>query len=151
MAEDLGTWSAEQALVLVDVLQRAGLHPAAKRVRDGVNVTVPDDEADEANRQLLNNMDAIAKAAAKPVGQPTPKRRVRPVKGADHPSTDSRALTSERFARIARPLGLILIAMLLLGMVRNPLIVLVVMGALVYVIGKRAQRDGGGFNDPRRW
>lgn len=150
MAEDLGTWSAEQALVLVDVLQRAGLHPQAKRVRDGVNVTVPDDEADEANRQLLNNMDQIAKAAAKPVGRGTPKRRVRPVKGADNPRTDA-ALTSERFARIARPLGLVLIAMLLLGMVRNPLIVLIVMGVLVYVIGKRAQRDGGGFNDPRRW
>jgi hypothetical protein len=151
VAEELGTWSAEQALVLVDVLQRAGLHPAAKRVRDGVVVTVPDNEADEANRQLLNNMDAIARAAAKPVGGSSQKRRIRPVKGADNPSTDPRALASERMAKLARPLGLVLIAMLLLGTLRNPLVVLVVMGGLIYLIGKRAQRDGGGFNDPRRF
>lgn len=152
MAEELGTWPAEQALVLVDVLQRAGLHPTAKRVRDGVVVTVPSDEADEANRQLLNNMDAIARAAAKPAGIPSAKRRVRPVKGADNPSSDPRALASERMSKIARPIGLILIATLLLGVLRNPLVVLVVMGGLIYLIGKRAQRDGGGgFNDPRRW
>jgi hypothetical protein len=152
VAEELGTWSAEQALVLVDVLQRAGLHPQAKRVRDGVVVTVPDDEADEANRQLLNNMDAIARAASKPVGRGGPKRRVRPVKGADNPNTDPRALASERMAKIARPIGLLLIAMLLLSVLRNPLVVLVVMGGLIYLIGKKAQRDGGGgFNDPRRW
>lgn len=151
VAEELGTWSAEQALVLVDVLQRAGLHPAAKRVRDGVIVTVPDDEADEANRQLLNNMDAIARAAAKPTGVTGPKRRIRAVKGADNPNTDPRALASERMARIARPIGLILIATLLLGMLRNPFVVLVVMGGLIYLIGKRAQRDGGGFDDPRRF
>jgi len=151
VAEELGTWSAEQALVLVDVLQRAGLHPAAQRVRDGVVVTVPDDEADEANRQLLNNMDAIARAATKPSAITGPKRRVRAVKGADNPNTDPRALTSERMAKIARPVGLILIAMLLLGMLRNPLVVLVLMGGLVYLIGKRAQRDGGGSDDPRRW
>lgn len=149
MAEELGTWSADQALVLVDVLQRAGLHPAAKRVRDGVLVTVPDEEAEEANRQLLNNMDAIARAAAKPAGLTGPKRRVRAVKGADNP--DPRALTSERMARIARPVGLILIAMLLFSVLRNPLIVLVLMGVLVYLIGKRAQGNGGGSNDPRRF
>lgn len=150
VAEELGTWSAEQALVLVDVLQRAGLHPVAKRARDGVQVSVPDSEADEANRQLLTNMDAIARAAAKPVGQSGQKRRVRPVKGADNPSTDPRVLASERMARIARPIGLLLIALLLFGMIRNPIVVLVVMGGLIYVIGKRAQRNGGGFDDPRR-
>jgi len=152
VAEELGTWSAEQARVLVDVLQRAGLHPAAKRVRDGVIVTVPDDEADEANRQLLNNMDAIARAATTPLGRSGQKRRVRPVKGADNPNTDPRALASERMAKIARPLGLILVATLLLSVLRNPLLVLVAMGGLIYVIGKRAQRNGGGgFDDPRRW
>jgi hypothetical protein len=63
VAKDLGTWPPEQATVLVQVLQRANLTPEAKRTRDGILVTVPDDQADVAVRALADNMDAIADAA----------------------------------------------------------------------------------------
>jgi hypothetical protein len=41
VAADLGTWPAEQATVLLEVLHTAGLHPEARRGRDGVHVTRP--------------------------------------------------------------------------------------------------------------
>ena len=151
MAEELGTWPAEQATVLLEVLQKAGLSPDAKRTRDGVLVTVPEDQADEANRQLVANMDAIAKAARQPKSDgPRPAgRRPRPVKGADNEPEKGQQgqLGSERMMRIAKPLGLVLLALLLLGIVRNPIVVILVVAVLVYVLGKRAQQQGG--DDPR--
>ncbi len=63
MAKDLGTWPPEQATVLVQVLQGAGLAPDAKRKRAGIVVTVPDEQADVAVRTLAANMDAIAASA----------------------------------------------------------------------------------------
>lgn len=149
MAEEIGTWPAEQATVLLEVLGKAGLTPEAKRTREGVVVTVPDDQAAEANRQLVANMDRIAQAARQP--RPAaggPRRRPRAVKGAD---ADERArppaLASERLLRFARPIGLLIIAMLLFAVIRHPLVVAVVLGALIYVLGKRAQQDG---DDPPR-
>jgi len=149
VAEEIGTWPAEQATVLLEVLNKAGLSPEAKRTREGIVVTVPDDQAAEANRQLVANMDRIAQAARQPRpsagGQ---RRRPRPVKGADAEHHSSpQALASERLLRLARPLGLLIIAMLLFAVIRHPLVVAVVLGALIYVVGKRAQQDG---DDPPR-
>lgn len=158
MAEELGTWPAEQATVLLEVLQKAGLSPQAKRTREGVLVTVSDDESDEAHRQLVANMDAIARAARqpKPSGPRTGSRRPRPVKGADNPDSSDRQrqLASEKMTRLARPLGLALIALLVFGAagLRNPVIAVIAVGAVVYVLGKRAQARGDedGRSDGRR-
>jgi hypothetical protein len=73
VAADLGTWPAEQATVLLEVLHTAGLHPEARRGRDGVHVTVPDDEGDRAHATLVAHMDTIAKAA-----RPASARKVQP-------------------------------------------------------------------------
>lgn len=148
MAEELGTWPPEQATVLLEVLQKAGLSPQAKRTRDGVLVTVADDESDEAHRQLVANMDAIARAARQPKsgGARSPGRRPRDVKGADNldSSEQHRALTSERMARLARPLGIALIALLVIGTLGRfqPIVAIFAVGALVYFVGKRAQARG---------
>ncbi len=147
MAEELGTWPAEQATVLLEVLQQAGLHPSAKRTRDGILVVVPDDESDEAHRQLVTNMDTIARAARPPAG---PRgRKIRPVKGADGDPRPTGTLASERMLGAGRPLILVLVALLALGAIglRNPVLAILSIGALVYVLGKRAQERG---DDPRR-
>ena len=151
MAEDMGTWPPEQATVLLEVLTEAGLSPEAKRTRDGVLVTVPDTQSDEAHRQLVANMDRIASAARQPRGSAARGRRPRPVKGADNPQPkDPQQLASERLQRIARPIGLLLIALLLFATVGriNPLVAFAALGVLVYVIGKRAQQQGGGPGGP---
>lgn len=146
MAEDLGTWPAEQATVLLDVLQKAGLTPQAKRTKGGVTVTVPDGESDEAHRQLVANMDAIANAARR--SKPAPgqrSRRPRPVKGADNaPEKDPRELASERLKKIALPVALVLVVVLVFGTIGRvqPLLAVIVVGAIIYVIGKRAQQNG---------
>lgn len=148
MAEELGTWPPEQATVLLEVLQKAGIKADAKRTKDGVIVTVPDDQADEAHQQLVANMDAIARAARRERPKPS-ARKVRPVKGADHPSDRDRQreMASDRVKGVFKPLGLILVALLLLGTVgrANPLLAILMVGALVYFIGKRAQQGDGGF------
>ncbi len=158
MAEELGTWPAEQATVLLEVLQKAGLSPQAKRTRDGVVVTVSDDESDEAHRQLVANMDTIARAARqpKPSGPRTGSRRPRAVKGADNKDSSDRQreLSSERMTKLARPIGIALIALLVLFTFGRgvPIIVpLLAVGALVYFLGKRAQDrgEGGGRPDGR--
>lgn len=148
MAEDLGAWPPEQATVLLETLNRAGLTPQAKRTREGITVTVPDDQADEAQRQLVANMDAIARAAR---AEPKPPRR-RSRRGTEHhPSAggrsdaDERPLTSQRMLRIARPLSLVLVGLLLATVVSGPLRLLVVVATvagIVYLSGRQAQRDG---------
>lgn len=157
MAEELGTWPPEQATVLLEVLQKAGLSPQAKRTRDGIIVTVSEDESDEAHRQLVANMDAIARAArqSRPSGPRSGSRRPRAVKGADHQDGNDRqrALASERMTRLVRPIGIALVALLVITTVGriNPLLAILAVGGLVYLIGKRAQArgDGDGRND--RW
>ncbi len=147
MAEDMGTWPPEQATVLLEVLTEAGLQPEAKRTREGVLVTVPDEQSDDAHRQLVANMDRIASAARQPKGQGNRARKPRPVKGADNPQPkDQQQMASERLQRIARPLGLLLIGLLLFATVGriNPVIAFAVLGVLIYIIGKRAQQQGGG-------
>lgn len=149
MAEDLGTWPSEQAMVLLEVLQSAGLSPDAKRTREGILVTVPDEQSDEAHRQLVANMDTIARAAKQPRPAPGPRRRPRPVKGADHPEQkDPRQLASERMLRLAKPLGVLLIALILISVLRgSPIVIAAIVGVLIYLIGRRAQRQGGS-HDP---
>lgn len=147
MAEDMGTWPPEQATVLLEALSEAGLTPEAKRTREGVSVTVPDDQSDEAHRQLVANMDRIASAARQPKGQGGRGRQPRPVKGADHSQPkDPQQLASERLQRIARPVGLLLIALLVLVTVgpRSPVVAFLILGVVIYLIGKRAQQQGGG-------
>lgn len=147
MAEDLGTWPPEQATVLLEVLGEAGLSPDAKRTRDGILVTVPDEQSDQAHRQLVANMDRIAQAARQPRGQAGKggTRRPRAVKGAD-PSPSSSSGSGGQGERGMRPLGLILVGLLLLLVVGRiyPVAAFVGLGVLVYLIGKRVQQQGGG-------
>lgn len=150
MAEELGTWPPEQATVLLEVLQKAGIKPDAKRTRDGVIVTVPDEAADEAHRELVANMDAIARAARRERPKPAAGRRPRPVKGADHPSDRQRQreMASDRLKGAANPLIIAIVLIVVLALfVRSPIVWVVLLGALVYFIGKRAQQRG---DDPGR-
>jgi hypothetical protein len=150
VAEELGTWPPEQATVLLEVLQKAGIKPDAKRTREGVIVTVPDEAADEAHRELVANMDAIARAARRERPKPGAGRRPRPVKGADHPSDRQRQreMASDRLKGAANPLVIGLVLLLIVTVVfRSPFFGVVMLGALVYFIGKRAQQRG---DDPGR-
>ena len=143
MAEDLGTWPPEQATVLLEVLGEAGLTPDAKRTREGILVTVPDDQSDEAHRQLVSHMDRIARAARQPRGQ-GPRggaRRPRPVKGADPTPSSGPSGPGNQAERAMRPLGLVLL--LTVGRI-YPVAAFIGLGVLVYLIGKRIQQQGGG-------
>lgn len=99
MAADLGTWPAEQATVLLEVLHTAGLHPEARRGRDGVHVTVPDAEGDRAHATLVAQMDTIARAA-RPGGNTRGGRRLRAVE--DPPGTGPKRKGTPRKPRKAR-------------------------------------------------
>jgi hypothetical protein len=99
VAKDLGTWPPEQATVLVQVLQRANLTPDARRTREGIVVTVPDEQADVAVRALADNMDAIADAARSRAE--ARRRRAREPRGAQQArsaGSSSGQLTTERCA-----------------------------------------------------
>jgi hypothetical protein len=138
VAEDLGTWPPEQAAVLLEALAKAGITPRAKRTRQGVVVTVDDTEAADAHRTLLENMDAIARAARRPATGPRRQPRI-----ASTPSDGSRPLTSQRLSGMARPLGIVLLGLLVATLVpplRLPVIVFTV-AALVYVLGRQAPDD----------
>lgn len=152
MATDLGSWPAEQASVLVEVLQRDGLTPEAKRTRDGIHVLVPDAQSDQAHQVLAANMDVIA-SAARPSG-PTPirgrkkarrapQRSERPARSA---SADSPKLTSERLMRIGPAIALLLTALLLGSLFPRAAFPIVIVGAFagIWWLGKQAQdgRDG---------
>jgi hypothetical protein len=152
LAEDLGTWPPEQATVLVEALQQAGLSPEARRTREGIVVLVPDDQSDDAHRTLVSNMDAIARAARPPSPSGGRRRRPRPAAPTrTEPSAGSGgAMSSERLLRFARPLGLLLLVVLLSSVVRNPIVVIVAVGALVYWLGRQAQRRGEGDDEQRR-
>lgn len=140
MAEDLGTWPSEQARVLIEALQKAGLSPKAKRTREGVLVTVEDAESDEAHRTLVANMDAIARAAR----GPQPKRQ-RSRERASTPSRDrgSSPLASERFGKLSQPLIILIVGLvlaLLIVPLRLPILIFTV-AAIIYVLGKQPRRD----------
>ena len=145
MAADMGTWPPEQATVLYQVLQDAGLSPQAKRTREGVKVTVDDDEADRAHQTLVANMDAIARAARPPAPKPGPRRRTQPGPTEDRPSRDGAPLASQRLQRVSRPLGLLLIGLVLATVIRPlavPIVVFTVAG-VVYLLGKQTQAENG--------
>jgi hypothetical protein len=143
VAKDLGTWPPEQATVLVQVLQRANLTPDAKRTKAGILVTVPEDQADVAVRALADNMDAIADAARSRTE--ARRRRTRePRTDATRGTPDGR-LPTERLVGAARPIAILLVALLTLSVVAriSPLLALIGVGVGVYLLGKRAQ-DGDG-------
>jgi hypothetical protein len=136
--------------VLLDVLQRAGLTPEAKRTREGVQVKVPDDEADQAHQILVANMDVIAQAARNSPDRgarrkPRPSRRA--AEGERTKDQGSTPLTSERLLRGGRPIGLIIVGILLVLVIPLPIVIRfwLVVGtvlAVIYVLGKQSQRDG---------
>lgn len=147
MAEDLGTWPPEQARVLLDALQQAGLSPKARRTREGISVTVEDAEADEAHRTLVANMDAIAQAAKGNQQQRKAKPRAT---GAQGDGSSKRPLASERLGSLSRPMMILVIGAvlaLLIAPLRLPIMIFTI-AALVYVLGKQVQ--DGGDDDPRR-
>lgn len=155
MAKDLGTWPPEQATVLVQVLQRADLTPDARRTRAGIVVTVPDAQADVAVRALAENMDAIADAARSRAE--AKQRRSRDARraerggrgGSDRPTSDR--LPTERLLGAARPIALLLVALLVLGAVArvSTFLALIGVGVGVYLLGRRTQ-DGDGPGGPLR-
>lgn len=142
MADDLGTWPPEQARVLLDALQQAGLSPKARRTREGISVTVDDAEADQAHRTLVANMDAIAQAARAKQQPRQPKSR-QPQKS--RREAPERSLTSSRLGSMSKPLLILVIGTILalaVAPLRIPILVFTI-AALVYVLGKQAQ-DGEG-------
>ncbi len=146
MAKDLGTWPPEQATVLVQVLQRADLTPDARRTRAGIVVTVPDAQADVAVRALAENMDAIADAARSRAEARRRRDRGARAGGArrsERPASDR--LPTERLLAAARPIALLLIALLVLSAVAriNLFLALVGVGVGIYLLGRRTQ-DGDG-------
>jgi hypothetical protein len=148
VAEDLGAWPAEQATVLVETLRKAGLSPQAKRTREGIAVSVPDDQAEEAQRQLVANMDAIASAARpepKAQRKRTRKQTTSSAYGRKVSDPDRPALTSQKMTRMARPMSLLLIGLLLAAVLEQLrlLIVVATVAGVVYLIGKQTQREGG--------
>ncbi len=162
MAADLGTWPAEQASVLLEVLKANGLNPEARRTRGEVHVSVPDDEGDKAHATLVAHMDAIARAArpAKPSGpgrgkgrlravdSPTSKGRGKPAKSAGQGgvrrSTPSRpkSATSGRSSSpmVIGVLGFGAAVLATLNGLSPGFPLAVTTGALVWVLGKQAER-----------
>ena len=146
MAKDLGTWAPEQATVLVQVLQGAGLTPDAKRTRAGIVVTVPDDQADVAVRTLAANMDAIAEAARSRAE--ARRRRSRESRATDRGRREGPGtLPTERLLGAARPIVVLLVGLLVLSAVAriSPALALVGVAVGVYLLGRRQDGDG-----PRR-
>ncbi len=153
VAKDLGTWPPEQATVLVQVLQRANLTPEARRTKDGILVTVPDDQADIAVRALADNMDSIADAARSRAE--ARRRRAREGRSSDPRGagrSSEPALTTERLRSAARPIAILLVGLLVLSTLArvSPLLALIGVGIGVYLLGKRAQDGQDGMGGPYR-
>jgi hypothetical protein len=156
VAADLGTWPAEQATVLLEVLHTAGLHPEARRGRDGVHVLVPDDEGDRAHATLVAQMDTIAKAARPggasrgrrlravedPPGRER-KKKARPSKrrSAGSERRPQRSGTKAGSRRLGQPAVLLGAGFLLAVIVGPPtatFVLAVTFGALVWMLGRKA-------------
>jgi biopolymer transport protein ExbB/TolQ len=153
VAKDLGTWPPEQATVLVQVLQRANLTPDARRTREGIVVTVPDDQADVAVRALADNMDAIADAArsrAEARRRRVREQRTRQQRSPGGPPDDR--LPTERLLGIARPVAILLVGLLVLSTVArvSPLLALVGVGVGIYLLGRRTQDGDDRMGGPLR-
>lgn len=152
MAEDLGTWPPEQATVLLDVLQKAGIEAKAKRTRDGVLVTVQDDQADDAHRTLVANMDAIARAArsaAAPRGRKAPRKTSteRRGSGAGRTSSPSERPELPRLGALSRPLIILIVGLVLGTLIGPPLmfpILVFTLAGVIYSLGKQARADDDG-------
>jgi hypothetical protein len=149
VAKDLGTWPPEQATVLVQVLQRANLTPDARRTREGIVVTVPDDQADVAVRALADNMDAIADAArSRAEARRRRARESRSDQQGRSGGPGAGQLPTERLRGIARPIALLLVGLLVLSTVArvSPVLALVGVGIGIYLLGRRTQEgeDGPG-------
>jgi hypothetical protein len=165
VAADLGTWPAEQATVLLEVLHASGLNPEARRGRDGVHVTVPDEEGDRAHATLVAQMDTIARAArpspptrgrrlravdSPESGRPTKRAKPSRPKGGKDPSRRSAARAhpsggGDRVKRLSSPVAIAVLgfgaAFVLAAGGENPTFPLALMtGGLVWVLGKRAER-----------
>lgn len=147
MAEDLGTWPPEQATVLLDVLQKAGIEAKAKRTREGVLVTVEDDQADDAHRTLVSNMDAIAKAArsASPP-RSRPKKAATQQRGPRRPTPTASGDGTSRFGSLSRPLLILIIGLVLAVIVRGLMVPILVftLAVVIYTLGKQTQADDDG-------
>lgn len=147
MAEDLGTWPPEQATVLLDVLQKAGIDAKAKRTREGVLVTVQDDQADDAHRTLVSNMDAIAKAArsaSPPRGRP--KKAATEQRGPKLPTPSSSGDGESRLGSLSRPVIILIIGLVLATLIRGLMVPILVftLAAIIYTLGKQTQADDDG-------
>ncbi|MCA1783774.1 MAG: hypothetical protein LC679_16865 [Intrasporangiaceae bacterium] len=144
----MGTWPPEQATVLLDVLQKAGIEAKAKRTREGVIVTVQDDQADDAHRTLVSNMDAIAKAArsaAPPRGRP--KKSTTERRGPKAPTPPADRDGAPRFGSLSRPLMILIVGLILATIVRGLMVPILVftLAAVIYTLGKQTQaNDDGG-------
>jgi hypothetical protein len=159
VAADLGTWPAEQATVLLEVLHTAGLHPEARRGRDGVHVTVPDDEGDRAHATLVAQMDTIAKAARP--SSPSRGRRLRavedppgsgpkrggksgkakkrkPASSARRPQRSGTKATSRRLGQPAALLVTGFVLAVILGPPTATFVLAVTFGAVVWMLGRQA-------------
>lgn len=160
MAADLGTWPAEQATVLLEVLHTAGLHPEARRSREGVHVSVPDDEGDRANATLVAQMDTIAKAA-RPAAPPKGRRLravedpagdgkarsrgSRPARGGRGDRRPQRRATHGQSRSLGRPAALIggaFLAAVILGPPLSFFVLAVTVGVVVWLVGKQIERGG---------
>ncbi len=150
MAEDLGTWPPEQATVLVEVLQQAGITPQAKRTREGIEVTVEDGDSDQAHATLVANMDTIARAARGSRAQSAERgaRRPRgtaPRKPAGGGGGDERPLTAQRMSRFARPVAILVAALMLAAApIPFPLRLLILAAAvigIVWMLGREPDDD----------
>lgn len=153
MPEDLGTWSRAQADVLVKVLKRAGCRPSTEAAAGGgdrVVVTVPDEQADAANRAIAAEMDTIARAARdereRNVKSLEAARRKREKRGRTQASPSSRSpgdapLATERLRGLAPFLGLLIVVLLVAALVpaaaRFPAILVGVL-VVTYAIGRRS-------------
>jgi hypothetical protein len=150
VAKDLGTWPPEQATVLVQVLQRARLNPSARRTKEGIVVTVPDEEGAIAMREMTANMEAIADAARSRTEARRRRSRDQRARGTGAPGgADRPTLTSERLLGAARPLVILLVSLLVLSTIAriSPVLALIGVGVGVYLLGKRTQ-DGGAGSGP---
>lgn len=146
MAEDLGTWPPEQATVLVEVLQQAGITPQARRTRDGIEVTVDEKDSDQAHATLVANMDTIARAARSTPSEPRRKRPRTAPTGPKQAQRDApeRQLTSQRMTRFGRPMAILLAALLLAMVLPGALRVLVLaaaVAAMVWMLGREPDED----------
>ena len=150
LAEDLGTWPAEQATVLVEVLQQAGITPQARRTREGVEVSVDESDADQAHATLVANMDTIARAARPRPGEGG-RRRAR--KATSTPPTRQRAsaerpMASQGMLRYARPLAILVVGLMVAAApLPLPVRALVLIGAvlgMVWLLGRDADDGDGG-------